>query len=200
MCHSCCFGVPKGRHRSVQLTSSTCGGAMQPTSLRTKRSRAATTSRRRCPRRCSTTSRDFSGRESSRLFAQHPIAGRTPKLQPDYVLAEIRHPLGLLEYNARIVGIHGAGRVTLEFYRRVRPDRNARATVTAGLIAHDVTPFRSIHEAVAVGKRGHILVQRYVVSRTDDVADLVRDRIGQRRTRVMDDDKRLIGIGSYASG
>ena len=50
----------EGRQLSVQLSSSTCGGAMQPTSLRTRRSRAAITSRRRCPRRCSTTSRGFS--------------------------------------------------------------------------------------------------------------------------------------------
>jgi len=68
-CHFCCFGVPEGRHRSVQQSSSTCGGAMQPTSSRPRRSSADITSRRRCPRRCSTTSPDFSRRESSWLFA-----------------------------------------------------------------------------------------------------------------------------------
>src|SRR5436190_5085785 len=111
------------------------------------------------------------------------------------VLAEFRHALRLLEYHPRVVRIQGAGRVALELYRRVRPDGNARATVAARLVAHDVPPFLAVHEAVAVGEWCHVLVQRQVVARADDVADLVRDRISQRRTGVMNDDEGLVGIG-----
>src|SRR5256714_4521270 len=79
------------------------------------------------------------------------------------VLAEFRHALRLLEYHPRVVRIQGAGRVALELYRWVRPDRNARATVATCLVAHDVPPFLAVHEAAAVGERWHILVQGQVV-------------------------------------
>src|SRR5262249_17418894 len=64
-----------------------------------------------------------------------------------------------------IVGI-GPGRLTVVQNARVRPIGYARATLTALLIAHDVSPLCAVHVAMAIGERRVGGIGVSIVSRT----------------------------------
>src|SRR5437660_979390 len=115
-------------------------------------------------------------------------------------LTELRHALGLLKNNSCIIGIDGASWIAPKLYCGVGPDGNARTAVATRLVAHDVAPFHSVDVSVAVSEWSHVPIQRFVVPCTDDVADLVRKRIGQGCTGLMDDDIGLVGVGAHARG
>jgi hypothetical protein len=53
---------------------------------------------------------------------------------------------------------------------------------------------------VAVGEWGHILVERLVVARSDDVSHFMCEGIGQGRTGMVHDNERFLGIGMNAGG
>jgi hypothetical protein len=95
----------------------------------------------------------------------------------------------LFLYNFGIVSNRVTGRDTLEINVGARPDGPSLATVTAIFITHHRAPISALHEAMTIGKRLSAIVQRPVVTRADEMADLVRKRIHGGCTVVMQDRK-----------
>src|SRR5581483_11854706 len=83
---------------------------------------------------------------------------------------------------------------------RIGPVGYARTAVAALLIAHHVPPPGAIDVAVRVGNRLVVVVHAAVVAGTHEVADLVRDRIGDGRTGVMHDEVGLLCLCADAGG
>src|SRR5215471_21744270 len=109
-------------------------------------------------------------------------------------------PRSLLENNARVVEVWRAGRFALDHHFGARPHRQPWAAAAALLVAHYVAPFSAVHVAVAIGKRGHNLVYREVMTGTDQMPDLVCNRVGHCRAFMMHDSKGLLRIGVHACG
>src|SRR6185295_14186484 len=114
-----------------------------------------------------------------RLAHAEPRAAATP-FAGIGTSAELGNALGLLEDHPGVVLASGARRLTLVVNARVRPKGNAQAAIATLPVAHDVTPL-AVDVTVPVGE-GHVVgVNGTVVTRTQDVADLVRNRNGNRR-------------------
>src|SRR5690349_3582316 len=94
-----------------------------------------------------------------------------PTRSPDS--AERRNSRSILGDHSGVVQLSGAGGLTVDQHGRAGPHRDARAAAATFLVTHNVTPLRAIDVAVAIGKWSHGGVDVEVVTRTDDVTDLV---------------------------
>src|SRR6476646_9891081 len=95
----------------------------------------------------------------------------------DVHLSELRNPLGLLENNSGVIVGSGPGRLALVHDPGVRPVGYAWAVATSFLVTHHVSPFCPVHVSMRVGKWRIVRVERTVMTRPDEVSDLVCDRV-----------------------
>src|SRR5262245_54616007 len=107
-------------------------------------------------------------------------------------LTEIGYALGKLQNDPGAICGRGASRLPFVKHPWIGPIGYAWTASTTGLVAHDVAPFGVIYVAMAIRERLVVLVHEPVMSHPQDVADLVRDRHGDRRAGVMHNEERLV--------
>src|SRR5262249_8356561 len=64
-------------------------------------------------------------------------------------------------------------------------------------VAHDVAPFGAVDIAMAIGKWRHVRVDVEIVTCSDNVANLVRDRVGRGGTLVVHHSKRFFLLSEH---
>ena len=99
-----------------------------------------------------------------------------------------RNPRSLLHDDARIVELGGASRLAIDDGFRAGPHGQSGTAAAAFLVAHNITPLGSVDVAVAVGERASLLSSMFeIMTRADQVSNLVHQRVGRRCTLVMHD-------------
>src|SRR5262245_18651901 len=108
--------------------------------------------------------------------------------------AKFRNSLGLLKDNSRVVTCSRSCRLTSIQHSRVRPEWDARAASAALLVAHHVAPLGAIDVPMRIGKRRLVRVHGPVVSGAENVTNLVCERVGDGRARMMHDKERFLRV------
>src|SRR5215468_3764436 len=106
-------------------------------------------------------------KDVARAFGRRPRPSPAPRWhRPASASPEIGNAYCLFQDHPGIIVGIGPGRLTVVQNARVRPIGYARATLTALLIAHDVSPLCAVHVAMAIGERRVGGIGVPIVSRT----------------------------------